>query len=94
MHQRNEDRSKFGVPAGQLNRKGREDETEVTPIREVPGAEEGRPKFSVRENPLRGGLGDRGLPCPRQPVQPVDGGLVEVPRPAFNPVQNGTTRPL
>ena len=94
MHQRNEDRSKFGVRASELNRKGREDEAEVAPIREVPGAEEGRPKFSVRENPLRNRLGDGGLPCSRQPVQPVDGRLVEVPRPALDPVQNGTTRPL
>ena len=39
-------------------------------------------------------MGDSGLTRPGQPVQPVDRGLVEVPGPEFDLVQNSSACPL
>jgi len=77
LGQRDEDGSKFGVRASQLDGKGREDELEVAPVREISRAEEGSAKPSVRECPFRDRLRDRGLSGPGQPVKPVYGGFVE-----------------
>ena len=48
--------------------------------------------MTVCEQPFRDSLRDGALPRSGQPVQPVDGGLVEVPRPEFDPIQNGSAR--
>ena len=61
---------------------------EVASVLEVSGAEEGGPKLSGWENPLRNCLRDGGFPRPGQPVQPVYGGFIEVPCPEFNLVQD------
>jgi len=82
------DRPKFGVPPCKLDGQGGEDEVEIAPVLEVSGAEEGGPKLSVWENPLRDRLRDGGLPRPCQPVQPINWGLVKVPCPEFDLVQN------
>ena len=68
LHQWDEDRSKFCIPARELDRKGRKDELEVPPILEVSRAEEGGPELSIRKHPLRNRLRDGGLACPGQPV--------------------------
>jgi len=94
LHERDEDRSKFGVRACELNRKSWEDETEVPPVPEVSRTEEGGSKSSICEYPLRDRLRDRGLPSPGQPVQPVDGRLVEIPCPQVDPVQDNSTGSL
>jgi len=67
---------------------------EVAPVLEVSRAEEGGPELSVYEYPLRDGLGDGALPCSGQTIQPVDGRLVEVPRPELDLVQNGSASSL
>ena len=46
--------------------------------------------MTVREQPLRDRLRNGALPRSGQPVQPVDGGLVEVPCPEFDTIQNGS----
>ena len=50
--------------------------------------------MSIREHPLRDRLRDGALPRSGQPIQPVDGGLVEITYPELNRVDNGSTRPL
>jgi hypothetical protein len=72
FYQRQEDRPNLDVLALELDGKGGENELEVTPVQEVSGAEEGGPKLSFRECPLRGCLRDGALPRSGQPVQPVD----------------------
>ena len=94
LHQRDKDRSKFRVPACELNRKGGEDELEVTPILIVSRTEKRSPELTIRVHPLRDGLRDRALPRPSQPVQPEDGGLVEISRPEFDPVQDSSAGSL
>ena len=67
---------------------------EVAPILEVPRTEERGTELTVREHPLRDGLRDRTLPRPRQPIQPVDGRLVEISCPEFDLVQDSSTGSL
>ena len=62
----------------QLKREGGEDEPKVAAVLEITRAEEGRSQQSVGEDPLADCLGDRGLASSGEPVQPEDGGLVEV----------------
>jgi len=66
---------------------------EVAPVFEVSRAEERGSELSIREHPLGDGLGDGGLPRSGQTIQPVDGGLVEVPCPEFDLVQNNSASP-
>ena len=94
LHQWDKGRSEFRVPARQLNCKGWEDEAEIPPIWEISGAEEGRSKLAICEYPLRDSLGDSGLPCPGQPVHPVDGGPTKIARPKPDLVQNRSACPL
>ena len=84
MGQRDEDRSKFGVSPCELNSQGGEYEVEIAPVLEVSGAEERGTELIVCEQPLCDRLRDRALSCPGQPVEPVDGGLAEVPRPVLD----------
>ena len=92
LHQWDEDRPKFCVPACKLDRKGWENELEVAPIQEVPRAEERGSELSICEYPLRDRLRNGALPRPGQPVQPVDAGLTRVLCPEFNSVQDGSAR--
>ena len=89
LDQPDEDRSELGVPPGELDGKGWEDGLEVTPILEIPGAEEGGTQPPVRKRPLRNRPCDGALPSPGETVQPVDGGLVKVADPKFDFVQDG-----
>ena len=50
--------------------------------------------MSICERSLRDGMCDGTLPRPGQPVQPVDGGLVEIDNPELNLVENGCACPL
>ena len=67
---------------------------EVASVLKVSRAEEGGTELSLCKQPLRDRLGDRALSCPRQPVEPVDGLFVEIPRPEFNLGQDGSTGSL
>ena len=64
---------------------------EIAPVLEVPRAEEGGTKQSVREHPLCDRLGDGCLSRSGEPVQPVDRRFVEVAGPKFNLVQDGAS---
>ena len=88
LDQLDEDRSKLGVPPGELDGQGWEDGPEAPPVLEVPGAEEGCTQFPVRKHHFSDGLCDGALPRPSETVQPVYGGLVEVAGPEFDFVQN------
>ena len=94
LHQWDEDRPKFCVPACKLDRKGWENELEVAPIQEVPRAEERGSELSICEYPLRDRLRNGALPRPGQPVQPIDGGLIEIPRPELDLVQDSSASSL
>ena len=50
--------------------------------------------MTIRERPFCNRLCDCGLPRSGQPVQPVDKGLVEVPCPMLDCVQNSPARPF
>ena len=86
--------SEFRVLARKLNGKGGEDELEIAPILVVSRTEEGSPEPSFCSGPLRNRLGDGSLPGSSEPVQPVDRRSVEVARPEFDLVQNGTAGSL
>ena len=94
LGQRDEDRSKVGVLARELDSEGGEDEVEVTSILKVSRAEEGGTKMSICKRPLCNCLCDCGLPRPGQPVQPIKRGQIEIPGPRFDCVQNSATCPL
>ena len=94
MNQWDEGGSELGVSTCKLDRKSREDEVEVAPIREVPRTEERGSKLTVCEHPFCDRLGDGALPGPGQPVQPIDGRLVEIPCPDFDLVQDSSTGSL
>ena len=83
-----EDRSEFGVPSRELDSQCGEDKVEVSPVFEVSGTEEGGTETSIRKQPLCDRLCDRALPCPSEPIQPVDRGLFKVAGPEFDLVQN------
>ena len=70
--------SKVGVLVCELESKGGKYEAEVAAVLEVSRTKEGRSQETVSEDTLGDGLSDRRLPCPGGPVQPEDGGLVEV----------------
>ena len=91
LDQPNEGRSELGVPPGELDSQGGEDCLEVPPVLEVPGAEEGGSQPSIRSRPLRDRLCNGALPRPGEPVQPIDGGFVEVTGPKLDLVQNCCT---
>ena len=67
---------------------------EVAPVHEVSRAEEGGPKLSAGECPLRNRLGDGTLPRSGQSIQPVDGGFIEIPCPELDLVQDNSTSSL
>ena len=94
LHERDEDRSEFGVPPCELDGQGGEYEVEVAPVLKVSRAEERGPEASVCECPLGDRLRDGALPRSGESVQPVDGWLLEVPCPVPNLVQNGSTSSL
>ena len=81
-------RSKLRVPPGELDSQRWEDRPEVTPVVEIPRAEEGGTQTPVRERPLRDRLCDCALARSGEPVQPIDRRLVEVTGPEFDLVQN------
>ena len=87
-HQWDDARSELGVPARELDSEGGEDEPEVAPIREISRTEERGPELPIREHPLCDRLSDGALPRPSQPIQPVDGRLVEIPGPESDLVQD------
>ena len=74
-----------------LNGKGGEDEPEVSPVREISGAEERGPESSVGKQSLCDRVRDGGLSRSGQSIQPVDRGCVEVACPEFDFIQNGGT---
>jgi len=84
LDKRNEDRSEFGIPPRELDGKGGKDGVKIAPVLEVSRTEEGGTELPLCEQPLRDCLCDRALSCSRQPVEPVDGGFVEVPRPVLD----------
>ena len=84
--------SELGVLPGELDGQRREDILEIPPVLEVSGAKEGGAEPSICERPLRDRLCDGALPCPSEPVQPVDRRLVEVADPEFDFVKNGRPR--
>ena len=86
--------SKLGVSPGELDCEGREDGPEVPPVLEVSGAKEGGTESPICECPLSGRLCDRSLPCPGEPIQPVDRGFFRVVDPEFDRIQNCCTRSL
>ena len=88
LDQLDEDRPKLGVPSGELDSQSWKDRLEAPPVLEVSGAEKGGTQPPVRKRPLRNCLCDGTLPSPSEPVQPVDGGPVEVTGPEFDFVQN------
>jgi len=61
---------------------------QVAAIPEVSRTKEGRSKESLREQAFSNGLSNRRLPRPSEAVEPEDGGLVEVPSPRLDLVQN------
>ena len=67
---------------------------EVASILENSRTEEGSTELSIRKGPLGNRLGDGGLPSSGQPVQPVDGGLVEIPCPELDFIQDGSAGSL
>ena len=86
LDQPDEYRSKLGVPPGELDSERGEDGSEVAAVLEVSRAKEGGSQPPVRERPPRDCLCDGALACPSEPIQPVDGGLVEVAGPELDPV--------
>ena len=84
----------MGVLARELSGEGREYELKVPPILKIPRTEEGGPKVTVCEQSLRDRLRDGALPRSGQPIQPIDGALVEVPCPEFDGIQDSSTCPL
>ena len=91
--QRDEVRSKVCVFSCELDGEGGEEEVDVTPIFEI-SPEERSAELSICECPFCNGLRNSSLPRSCQPVQPVDGGLSEVPGPEFYLVQNGSAGSL
>ena len=78
LEERDEMSSKVGMLVCQLESKGREYEVEVATVLGVSRAKEGSSQEAIGERALGDGLSDRRLACPGQPVQPEDGGFVEV----------------
>jgi hypothetical protein len=74
--------------ACKLNPDGRENGLEISPVLEVPGAEEGGTESPVCKRPFCDRLSDCHLPRSRESVQPVDGLLSKVMCPQFYLVQN------
>ena len=66
----------------------------VTPVLEIPRTEERSTELSIREQALRDRLCNGALPRSRQPVQPEDRRPIEIPRPQFDLVQDGSASPL
>jgi len=93
-NQWDEGRSKLRVLGRELDGEGGKDEMEAAPVQVVSRTEEGGTKLSGCEHPLRDRLRDGGLPRPSQPVQSVDGRLVEIHCPEFDFVQDGSSGSL
>ena len=77
---------------GELESNGGEDEVQVAAVLKVSRTKEGRSQETVSEDTLGDGLSDRRLPCPGEPVQPEDGGLVEVLSPRLDLAQDSLAR--
>ena len=65
---------------------------EVAAVLEVSGTKEGRSQETISEDTLGGGLSNRRFPRPGEPVQPEDGGLVEIFSPRVDLAQNNLAR--
>ena len=65
---------------------------EVAAVLEVSGTKEGRSQETISEDTLGGGLSNRRFPRPGEPVQPEDGGLVEVLSPRLYLAQDSLAR--
>ena len=80
--------SEVGVLVCELESKGGEDEVQATAVLEVSRTKKGRSQETVGEHALSNCLSDRRLPCPGEPVEPEDGGLIEVFGPRLDLVQD------
>ena len=67
---------------------------EITPVQVVPRTEERGTELPSCKHPLCDRLCDCTLPCPSQPIQPVDRRLVKVLCPEFDLIQDGPAGPL
>jgi hypothetical protein len=77
-----------------LDGQGWEDETEVAPVFEISGAEEGGTESPLCEQPLRDRLSNGALSRSSESIQPVNRSFVKVACPEFDLVQDGTAGPL
>ena len=84
--------SEVGVFVCQLEGKGGEDEVQVAAILEVSRTKEGCSQETIGEDTFGDSLSDRRLPCPGEPVQPEDGGLVQILSPRFDLAQDSLAR--
>ena len=87
-HEWDEDGSKFGICACELNGDGGKDQLEVAPVLEVSGTEKGGAEPSVCECSLRDCLRYGAFSRPCESIQPVDRGLVKVACLKLDLVQN------
>ena len=70
--------SKVGVFVCELESKGGKYKVEVAAVLEVSGTKEGGSQETISEDTLGDSLSDRRLPRPGEPIEPEDGGLVEI----------------
>ena len=84
--------SKVGVLVCELESKGGKYEAEVAAVFEVSRTKEGRSQETISEDTIGDGLSDRRFPRPGEPVQPEDGGLVEVFSPRLDVGQDSLAR--
>ena len=84
--------SKVGVLVCELESKGGKYEVEVAAVLEVSGTKEGCSQEAISEDTLSDGLGDGRLPRPGEPIEPEDGGLVEVFSPRLDLGQDSLAR--
>jgi hypothetical protein len=84
LDERNKGRSKCWIPPCELDGEGREDESEVASVLEVPGAKERCTKPTVCECPLGDRPCDGAFPRPGESIQPINRGLPEVACPKLD----------
>ena len=84
--------SKVGVFVCELESKGGENEVQVAAVLEVSRTKKGCSQETVGEHALGDCLSDRRLPCSGEPVEPEDGGLIEVFGPQLDLIQDRLAR--
>ena len=84
--------SEVGVFVCELESKGGEDEVQVAAVLEVSRTKKRRSQETIGEDMFSDGLSDRRLPRSGEPVQPEDGGLVEVLSPRLYLAQDSLAR--